>query len=152
MKKMIIISLLLISMISCVAGASNTPDNYNIPHSFDLGKNYYNVYGSPDLNATIIGSNEFDRDQTATLNIDVMNKGKLLGFKNDRTPYDSDEIYAAQTEMKLESSIVDATNVVASLSTDPGSPIEVKSRQPADWLYKKWRKCTDAGKIRYKDR
>ncbi len=40
---------------------------------------------------------------------------------------DSDEIYAAQTEMKLESSIVDATNVVASLSVDPGSPIEVKS-------------------------
>ena len=40
---------------------------------------------------------------------------------------ESDEIYAAQTEMKLESSIVDATNVVASLSTDPGSPIEVKS-------------------------
>jgi len=127
MKKMIIISLLLFSMISCVAGASNTPDNYNIPQSFDLGNNYYNVYGSPDLNATIIGSNELDRDQMATLNIDLMNKGKLLGFKNDKTPYDSDEIYAAQTEMKLESSIVDATNVVASLSADPGSPIEVKS-------------------------
>jgi len=131
MKKMVI-SLLLISMISCVAGASvagasTTPDNYNIPQSFDLGKNYYNVYGSPDLNATIIGSNELDRDQTVTLNIDLMNKGKLLGFENDRTPYDSDEIYAAKTEMKLESSIVDATNVVASLSVDPGSPIEVKS-------------------------
>ena len=129
MKKVIIISLisLLIAMISCAAGASNTPDNYNIPQSFDLGKNYYNVYGSPDLNANIIGSNEFDRDQTATLNVDIMNKGKLLGFKNDKTPYDSDEIYAAQTEMKLESGIVDATNVVASLSTDLGSPIEVKS-------------------------
>lgn len=127
MKKMIIISLLLITMISCAEGASNTPDNYNIPQSFDLGKNYYSVYGSPDLNANIIGSNEFDRDQTATLNINVMNKGKLLGFKNDKTPYDSDEIYAAQTEMKLESSVVDATNVVASLSTDSDSPIEVKS-------------------------
>jgi len=127
MKKVIIISLLLIAMISCAEGASNSPDNYNIPQSFDLGKNYYTVNGSPDLNANIIGSNEFDRDQTATLNINVMNKGKLLGFKNDKTPYDSDEIYAAQTEMKLESSIVDATNVVASLSTDPGSPIEVKS-------------------------
>jgi hypothetical protein len=127
MKKMILISLLLISMISCVAGASNTPDNYNVPQSFDLSKNYYNVYGSPDLNATIIGSNEFDRDQMATLNIDLMNKGKLLGFKNDKTPYDSDEIYAARTEMKLESSIVDATSVVASLSVDPDSPIEVKS-------------------------
>jgi hypothetical protein len=127
MRKMILISLLLISMISCVAGVSTTPDNYNIPKSFDLGKNYYDVYGSPDLNATIIGSNELERDQTATLNIDLMNRGKLLGFENDRTPSDADEIYAARTEMNLESAIVDATNVVASLSTDPDSPIEIKS-------------------------
>lgn len=127
MKEVIIISLLLIAMISCAEGASNSPDNYNIPQSFDLGKNYYTVNGSPDLNANIIGSNDFDRGQTATLNINLMNKGKLLGFKNDKTPYDSDEIYAAQTEMKLESGIVDATNVVASLSTDPNSPVEVKS-------------------------
>lgn len=127
MKKMIIISLLLISMISCAAGVSITPDNYNIPKSFDLGKNYYNVYGSPDLNASIIGSNELERNQTATLNIDIMNKGKLLGFENDRTPSGEDEMYAARTEMNLESAIVDATNVVASLSTDPDSPIEIKS-------------------------
>jgi hypothetical protein len=105
----------------------STPNNYNIPQSFDLGKNYYNVYGSPDLNATIIGSNEFSRGQTATLNLDIMNRGKLLGFENDRTPSGQDEIFAAQTEMKLESAIVDATGVVASLSTDPGSPVEIKS-------------------------
>lgn len=127
MKKVIVISLLLISLISCAAGVSNTPDNYNIPKSFDLGKNYYNVYGSPDLNATIIGSNELDRDQTVTLNIDFMNRGKLLGFENDRTPSDDDEIFAARTEMDLESAIVDATNVIASLSVDPDSPIEIKS-------------------------
>ncbi len=114
-------------MIPCAIGLSGAQDTYSIPQSFDLGMNYYNVYGSPDLSANIIGSNDFDRDQTVTLNIDIMNKGKLLGFKSDKTPYDSDEIYAAQTEMKLESSVVDATNVVASLSTDPGSPIEVKS-------------------------
>lgn len=118
---------LLIFMISGAAGAYNTPDTYSIPQSFDIGINYYNVYGSPDISATIIGNNEFDRDQTTSLNIDLMNKGKLLGFKNDKTPYGSDEIFGAQTEMKLESSVVDATNAVASLSTDPGSPIEVKS-------------------------
>jgi hypothetical protein len=127
MKKMIIISSLLIFMISGAAGAYNTPDTYSIPQSFDLGINYYNVYGSPDISATIIGSNEFDRDQTTNLNLDLMNKGKLLGFKNEKTPYGSDEIFGAQTEMKLESSVVDATNVIASLSADPGSPIEVKS-------------------------
>lgn len=127
MKKVIIFFSLLIVMISCAAGAYNTPSTYSVPQSFDLGKNYYNVYGSPDLSATIIGSNELDRGQKATLNIDLVNKGKLLGFKNDRTPYGTDEIYAAQTEMKLESSVVDATGIVASLSTDSGSPIEIKS-------------------------
>lgn len=104
-----------------------TPTTYSVPQSFDFGINYYNVYGSPDISATIIGSNEFDRGQKATLNIDFMNRGKLLGFKDVRTPNGANEIFAAQMEMKLESAIVDATGIVASLSADPDSPVEVKS-------------------------
>ncbi|RNI11904.1 hypothetical protein EFE42_09775 [Methanohalophilus sp. RSK] len=127
MKNVMISSILLILMFSGLAGAYDTPDNYNYPQSFDLGMNFYDVYGSPYLSATIIGSNEFDRGQTVTLNIDLVNKGKLLGFKSDRTPRDRDEIFAAQTEMKLESNVVEATGIVASLSTDPDSPIEIKS-------------------------
>lgn len=127
MKKMIILSILLVFMISGTAGAYDALSAYTASQSFDFGDNYYNVYGNPDISATIIGSNEFDRGQTVTLNLDLMNKGKLLGFKNDRTPDGADEIYAAQIEMKLESSVVDATGIVASLSADPGSPIEVKS-------------------------
>lgn len=127
MRKMIIFFSLLILMISGAVGVSVTPDTYSIPQSFDLGQNYYTVYGSPNITATIIGSNEFDRGQTVTLNIGLMNKGKLLGYKNEKTPYDSNEIFAAQTEMKLQSSVVDATDIVSSLSADPGSPIEVKS-------------------------
>ena len=127
MKKMIIVTTLLILMISGVAGAYDTLSAYSVSQSFDFGENYYNVDGSPDISATIIGSNQFDRGQTITLNIDLMNNGKLLGFENDRTPDNADEIYGAQTEMKLESAVVDATGIVASLSADPGSPIEVKS-------------------------
>lgn len=140
MKKVIVFfSLLIIStiMISGAAAAYDTPitstitpttpTTYSVSQSFDFGKNYYNVYGSPDISATIVGSNEFDRGQKATLNIDLMNRGKLLGFKDVRTPKGANEIFAAQTEMKLESAIVDATGIVASLSADPGSPVEVKS-------------------------
>ena len=127
MKKMIILTTLLILMISGVAGAYNALSAYSVSQSFDFGENYYNVDGSPDISATIIGSNQFDRGQAVTLNIDLMNNGKLLGFENDRTPDNADEIYGAQTEMKLESAVVDATGIVASLSADPGSPIEVKS-------------------------
>jgi hypothetical protein len=127
MNKMILLLTLLILISSGVAGAYDTLSAYSVSQSFDLGENYYNVYGGPDISASIIGSNEFDRGQTVTLNIDLMNNGKLLGFKNDRNPEDTDEIYGAQTEMKLESAVVDATGIVASLSADPESPIEVKS-------------------------
>jgi hypothetical protein len=127
MRKMILTLSMLTLMISCVAGVSITPDTYSVPQSFDLGNHYYTVYGSPNITATIIGNDELERGQFANLNLQLMNKGKLLGFKNEKTPSDPDEIFAAQTEMKLESSVVDATDVVASLSTDPGSPIEIKS-------------------------
>ncbi len=132
MKKMIIFYLLAV-MISGAAGAYSTsgnysaPGTYNIPQSFDFAKNFYNSFGSPDINATIIGSNEFDRGQMVTLNIDFMNRGKFLGFENVRTPNGADEIFAAQTEVKLESKMVDAAGIVASLSAERGSPIEVKS-------------------------
>ena len=113
--------------ITIASAGYDTPAMYNVPRSFDFAKNYYNVYGSPDINATIIGSNEFERGQTATLNIDLMNRGKFLGFEVDEDPTDANEIFAAQTEIKVEGKIVDAMGIVASLSTDKGSPIEVKS-------------------------
>ena len=114
-------------MISGAAGAYDTPQTYNVPRSFEFSKNYYNVYGSPDIQATIVGSNEFERGQTVTVLIDLMNRGKFLGFDTDNTPSLDNEIYAAKTEIKLEDKIVDAIGISASLSADPGSPIEVKS-------------------------
>ncbi|MDW7732801.1 MAG: hypothetical protein SCH66_10290 [Methanolobus sp.] len=127
MKKLIIFYTLMTLMVWGAAGAYDTPDTYNIPQSFDLGENYYNVDGSPYLVATIIGSNELERGQTVTLNLDVVNNGKLLGFESDRTPEGADEVFAAKTEMELESGVVDAVGVVASLSADPDSPVEIQS-------------------------
>ena len=125
MKKIFAIFFLLAAV--TVAAGADVPRTYYVPQSFDFAKNYYNAYGSPDINATIVGTNEFDRDETITLPINLMNRGKFLGFESVSTPYGIDEIYAAQTEVKLESQIVDATGIVASLSVDPGSPLEVMS-------------------------
>lgn len=126
MKKIISI-LFILAMILGAAGAYDTPQTYNVPRSFEFSKNYYNVYGSPDIQATIVGSNEFERGQTVTVLIDLMNKGKFLGFETDNTPSLDNEIFAAKTEIKLEGKIVDAMGISASLSAEPGSPIEVKS-------------------------
>jgi len=123
MKKILV----LLSLLLVTGAAGETPSTYYVPQSFDFAKNFYNSYGSPDIIAIIIGSNEFERGQTITLNIDLVNKGKFLGFERDRTPSGTDEIYAAKTEVKLEGKMVDAAGIVASLSAEPGSPIEVKS-------------------------
>jgi len=40
-----------------------------LPERFDFGKNFYTVYGGPDLNATLIGDNEYSRGDTVTLNV-----------------------------------------------------------------------------------
>lgn len=126
MKKIIGIMCILF-IISGAAGAYSTPQTYNVPRSFEFSKNYYNVYGSPDIQATIIGSNEFERGQTVTLLVDLMNKGEFLGFDTENTPSSENDIYAATTEIKLEDKIVDAIGISASLSAEPGSPIDVKS-------------------------
>jgi hypothetical protein len=126
MKKFLIGFLIMVVLATGAADA-DTPTTYNLPRSFDFATNYYNAFGSPDINATIVGTNEFDRDQTITLSLDLMNRGKFLGFERDHTPLTADEIYAAQTEVKLEGKIVDATGIIASLSVDPDSPLEVKS-------------------------
>jgi hypothetical protein len=118
---------LLLFLLLFAGAASETPKTYYVPQSFDFAKNFYNSYGSPDITATIIGSNEFERGQTVTLNIDLMNRGKFLGFESDRIPSGADEIFAAKTEVKLEGKIVDASGIVASLSAGQDSPIEVKS-------------------------
>jgi len=124
LNKLIFLYLLTLTIASA---GYDTPALYKVPTSFDFAKNYYNVYGSPDINATIIGSNEFERGQTATLNIDLMNRGKFLGFEADERPSGENEIFAARTEIKVEGKIVDAVGIVTSLSADTGSPIEVKS-------------------------
>jgi hypothetical protein len=122
----ILICILLVVLMTGTAGAV-TPSTYSVPRSFDFGAHYYSAYGSPDINATIVGTNEFDRDETITLPIDLMNRGKFLGYERDHTPLTDDEIYAAQTEVKLDGRIVDATGIIASLSVDPGGPLEVQS-------------------------
>ncbi|MCE8424806.1 MAG: hypothetical protein J5U17_03385 [Candidatus Methanoperedens sp.] len=127
MKKNWIAFFMLVVLAIGVAAGADTPSTYNVPRSFDFATNYYNAFGSPDINATIMGTNEFDRDETITLYVDLMNRGKFLGFERDHTPTTADEIYAAQTEVKLEGRIVDATGIIASLSVDPDSPLEVKS-------------------------
>ncbi|WP_135611055.1 COG1361 S-layer family protein [Methanococcoides sp. AM1] len=105
-----------------------TAANAELPDFFNFGENYYTVFGGPDVTATLIGDNEFERGDTVTLNLDLMNKGLITGFRSEE-----DDFYLTQleqklqrTEMSYESQRTTAIGIVAILTPlDPA--IKVKS-------------------------
>jgi hypothetical protein len=104
------------------------PAQAALPENFDISKNYYTVYGGPDLNATLIGDNEYSRGDTVTLNVDMMNKGEVTGFKSEKDVEIGsymDEMLQ-QSEMQYEAQAVTAVGILANLKSDDPN-IKVKS-------------------------
>ncbi len=120
--------------------ASHHPNDTYMPHTatiaglpdrlspgFTFSKNFYDVYGTPDLTASIVGDDEFDRDDEGTLTIDLVNRGVILGYESDRMPDDEKEIALAKMELGYELQQVNAIGITAVLTAPEGSPIDVKS-------------------------
>ena len=104
-------------LISCVPASSAVSP---APEGFSFGENYYTVYGNPNLSASLVGDNLFDRGEEVTLNINLMNKGVITSFRsdNDFALNDADTDLnkkLEQTEMQYESMQTTAIGIVASL-------------------------------------
>jgi hypothetical protein len=99
--------------------------NTYIPYELG-GDNYYTMYGSPDLSASISGTNEFERGDTVTLYLDLTNYGRIIGFKEDQTPQNPKEFALAATELQEEYKKPTALGVTASLNSK-SRQIDVKS-------------------------
>ncbi len=104
------------------------PAQAALPENFDISENYYNVYGGPDLNATLVGDNQYSRGDTVTLNIEMMNKGEITGFEADKDVEFGDpvDLVLQQTEMQYEAQATTATGILATLTSDDPN-IKVKS-------------------------
>jgi hypothetical protein len=121
MSSKLILGLCLLIILSISAQAQNT----YIP--FELGgDNYYNMYGGPSLSASISGTNEFERGDTATLYVDLTNYGRILGFKEDLTPQNPKEYALKNAELQEEYKKTTALGIVANLVSN-SSQVEVKS-------------------------
>ncbi len=99
-----------------------------MPDFFNFDENYYTVYGGPDVSATFIGSNEFSRGDKVTINLELMNKGVVTGFKSETRSRSLTDLEQKlqQTEMGYEAQRTTAIGIVAILnSTNPY--IRVKS-------------------------
>jgi hypothetical protein len=111
----------------CLLALMATASAQNTYVPFELGgDNYYSMYGSPDISASISGTDEFERGDTVTLYVDLTNYGRILGFKEDQTPQDPKEFALAAAELQEEYKKPTALGITANLASD-NSQIEVKS-------------------------
>ncbi len=103
------------------------PAQAAFPEYFDIGDNYYTVYGGPNISASLLGDGEFYRGDTVTVNINLMNRGLITGFKSE-VSIDPDvklEQKLQQTEMSYEAQKTTAIGIVAVLiSLDPAVKVK----------------------------
>jgi hypothetical protein len=105
--------------------AAGQAQNTYIPYELG-GDNYYTMYGSPQISASISGTDEFERGDTVTLYLDLTNYGRILGFKEDQTPQDPKEFALAAAELQEEYKKPTALGITTSLASG-NQQIEVKS-------------------------
>ncbi len=112
-------------LLAIMASANANAQNTYIPYELG-GDNFYSMYGSPDLSASISGTDEFERGDTVTLYVDLTNYGRILGFKEDQTPQDAKDYALAASELQEEYKKPTALGITATLISDT-QQIEVKS-------------------------
>lgn len=107
---------------------SNLVSSAYIPPNLEkFGQDFYTVYAEPNLTASLMESSEFYRGEKAAILIQIMNTGKIEGFKCEREPSDANEIALAKLEMELENQATTAIGIFASLSAEKEVPIDVKT-------------------------
>ena len=120
MKKIIIcLTLVLILASPLPAGAQFMPLRSSV-------ENYWNVMGSPQLEASVIGTNEFERGDKAILYVGLTNVGQITGYEPDERPEDLKEEKLAEREFILEKAKTAAFPITGMLRSANQS-IEIQS-------------------------
>lgn len=96
-----------------------------IQPSYGYTTDYYEGYGVPDIYASVLGDTEFERGETARLNIVLSNRGILYGFESKTSVEGSQsEQQLALAELEYETSRTIAYGVKATL-VSPTEMIDV---------------------------
>lgn len=88
--------------------------------------NYWDSFGSPQLQASLADTNNFDRGDTVKLNVNLTNYGRILGLDADKTAESKMEIELSDREFEYEQSLPTALNITAALRSGTDL-IEVQS-------------------------
>lgn len=111
---------ILLSIVFVAAASSATAKEY-LPPTYEYTNNFYNSYGEPAISASILGDTEFERGETATIEVVLANRGVIYGIKADKTVGTSETLHQLSlTELQYETQRTIAYGLKAGLvsSTD----------------------------------
>lgn len=101
--------------------AENAPSN-----KWKFTEDYFTIYASPEIVVSLTGDTEYKRDDSDTIQIQVMNQGKVLGFESEDEPGDDNEIELSKIEKEMEFGATTAQGVVTDLQAK-GVPLDIKT-------------------------
>ncbi len=117
----LLLMVFLISILLVQSSGENIP-----PNKWTFNDDYFTAYGSPEMVVSIAGNPEYDRGETSTILVQVMNQGKITGFKSEDKPIGPNEVALSKIEQQHEYGITTAVGVVASLSEND-IPVDIKT-------------------------
>ncbi|SFM18123.1 hypothetical protein SAMN04488696_0221 [Methanolobus profundi] len=136
LNKVVLVSLVLSMLFVLPVSAETMTIDSELPDFFNFDENYYTVYGGPDVSATLVGDNEYSRGDEVTLDVNLMNKGVITGFKSeeDDDPISDLDQKIQKTEMGYEAQRTTAIGIVAILSSDDSNVRVTSGPQEAGTL------------------
>ncbi|TQD26229.1 COG1361 S-layer family protein [Methanolobus vulcani] len=117
-------SLMVVCILLSIAFAAAVPSvaaKEYLPPTYEYTNNFYNSYGEPSISASVLGDTEFERGETATLEVVLANRGVIYGFKADKGVGTSETLHELSLdELQYETMRTTAYGIKASLvsSTD----------------------------------
>ncbi|MEA3295493.1 MAG: hypothetical protein U9P81_11130 [Euryarchaeota archaeon] len=127
-KRSVAIILLLIIVIIPTAQIAQASSNTNSipPNKWTFDNDYFTVYGNPEIVISTVGNPEYNRDESSSILIKIMNQGKVLGFESNDKPEDANEIALSKIELQQEYGVTTALGVIASVSP-MDAPLDIKT-------------------------
>jgi hypothetical protein len=117
----LLLMVFLISILLVQSSGENIP-----PNKWTFNDDYFTAFGSPEMVVSITGNPEYDRGETSTIQVQVMNQGKITGFESEDKPIGPNEVALSKIEQQHEYGITTAVGVVTSLSGND-IPVDIKT-------------------------
>lgn len=96
------------------------------PNIWTFNDDYYTVYGGPEMVVSVLDAAEYERGESSSVLIRIMNQGKITGFKAENEPSDPNEVALSKIELQQEYGVTNAVGLMVNLRAE-GAPVDIKT-------------------------